>query len=346
MFAGAVREAVFSRLEVIAQIKKDYIPVALKAGTMGNPPPGVEGQIYRELLRTRAAPQGICVMNSAGKALAWTLGFDDDASVAGFFDHAKSKYDASPNAGVATERYRRFPSIRADDVPDNGVALELPGSHAADDHCPGDLRRSKGSIPGRIVGRAFGKDRKPLSDARSQDNYVEDILEITRGMQDQLLAAAAKHADGRRFEIPAALSRAFAENAYLGMLDVNPLGGDRVRAKATEETIRLWGELQGDGRVLISGRSTVRARNREDVPRDAGRKWSHFVDLRWSGFADIDEVGIREIVVSARGHEELKWGGPGSHVSPEAVRNPVAYLLGGRPLDIASPVRYGITAKR
>ena len=70
------------------------------------------------------------------------------------------------------------------------------------------------------------------------------------------------------------------------------------------------------------------------------------MNLNWHGFAQIDDQGIREIVLSARGDEKLKWGGPGSHVSPNAADNPVAHLLGGRPLDISSSVRYGITAKR
>jgi hypothetical protein len=130
------------------------------------------------------------------------------------------------------------------------------------------------------------------------------------------------------------------------MLDVNPLGGDRVRAETSEETIELWGETRGEGRMTISGNSRVRAKNRDGDPRDAGRLWSHLVDLDWRGYVEIDAQGVREIVVAANGHEELKWGGPGSHVSPESVHNPVAHLLGGRPLDIDCQVRYGMVAKR
>ena len=346
MFAGAAREAVFSKPEVIARINENFIPVALKAATMGDPPPGTEGQIYRELLRTRVAPQGICVMNSAGKVLTWSLMFDDDKSVLGFFDHSKKRYDANPDSGVDSERYMRFPSMRVDNVADNGVNLKLPSAHPAGDHCPGDLRRAEGSLAGRVVGRAYGDDGKPLSEVRTQDNYVEDIFEITKSMQAQL-SVASDNADGRRFRIPPALARELVENAYLGMLDVNPLGGDRVRAETSEESIRLYARKQDDdGRLIISGTSTVRAKNRDGAPGDDGRKWSHFVDLEWSGFADLDDQGIREIVVSARGNEALKWGGAGSRVSPDAADNPVAHLPGGRTLDINCAVRYGMTAQR
>jgi hypothetical protein len=344
VFAGAAREAVFSKPEVIAAIDKHFIPVALKAATMGNPPPGIEGDLYRELRRTQAAPQGICVMNSAGKALAWSLGFDDDESVLGFFDHAKERYDANPDRAVVAERYQRFPSVKMADVADNGAVMKIPDSHSEGEHCPGDLPLAEGSIAGRIVGRAYGEDGEPLSEVRTQENYVEDILEFTQSMQDQLLAAS-EQAEGR-FRIPHALARELVASAYLGMLDVNPLGGDQVRAETSEEVIALWGERHGAGRVILSGNSRVRAKNREGDPRDAGRLWSHLVDLEWRGFADMDGEGVREIVVVAEGHEVLQWGGPGSHVSPAAADNPVAFLLGGRPLDIASAVRYGIVAQR
>ena len=86
MFAGAAREAVFSNPDVIARIEKGFIPVALKAGKVMNPPAGIEGALYREFKRTQPAPQGICVANSSGKALVWALMFEDDPSVLKFLD--------------------------------------------------------------------------------------------------------------------------------------------------------------------------------------------------------------------------------------------------------------------
>ena len=179
MFAGAAREAVFSNPNVIARIEKDFIPVALKAGTVQNPPPGIEGRLYREFKRTQPAPQGICVANSSGKALAWALMFEDDDSVLGFFDHAKSRYEKHPAGSVDTERFRRFPKHKMDDLPGDGGVGNIPEGHGEHDRCPGHLRQSPGALSGKIVGRAYGEDGKPLSDARTQDNYVEDIFEIT-----------------------------------------------------------------------------------------------------------------------------------------------------------------------
>ncbi len=282
-------------------------------------------------------------MNSAGKVIAWVLSFDDNESVLKFLAHAKKRFADNPGSGLAAERYRRFPSLKRPDSPDNGIVLQIPKKHRPGDHCPGDLRISRDSLAGKIVGRAFGKDGQPLSEIRSQDNYVEDIIEITRSMQEQLLTASGK-AIGR-FLIPQALAREFVGNAYLGMLDVNPLGGDRVRAELLEESIQLWAQKHDDGQLVISGSSRVSSKNREGIITDTGRKWTHLVDLKWHGFIDLDTKGIREIILTAHGKEKLNWGGPGSRVSPDATRNPVAHLPSGHSLDISSAVRYGIITK-
>ena len=343
MFAGAAREAVFSNPEVVARIQKDFIPIALKAAVVQKSAAGIESEIYRQLRRTQPAAQGICTMNSAGKVIAWVLSFDDTESVLKFLAHAKKRFADNPGSGLATERYRRFPSLKRPDSPDNGIVLQLPKKHHPGDSCPGDLRISRDSLAGKIVGRAFGGDRQPLSGIRSQDNCVEDTLEISRAMQVELLMTSDKAAG--RFLIPQLLAREFVGNAYLGMLDVNPLGGDRVRAELLEESIQLWAQKHGDGQLVISGTSRVNSKNREGVVTDTGRKWNHLVDLKWHGFMNLNAEGIREIVLSARGNEKLSWGGPGSRVSPDATINPVAHLPSGHSLNISSTVRYGITAK-
>ena len=46
-------------------MSREFVPVALKAALVNNPPAGPEGDLYREIRRTRLAPQGICVANSA-----------------------------------------------------------------------------------------------------------------------------------------------------------------------------------------------------------------------------------------------------------------------------------------
>ncbi len=56
MFAGAAREAVFSKAEVIRRVNADFVPVALKAALVNQPPDGEEGLLYREIGRSKPAP--------------------------------------------------------------------------------------------------------------------------------------------------------------------------------------------------------------------------------------------------------------------------------------------------
>ncbi len=98
MFAGAAREVVFSNPEVVRRVNEEFIPVALKAAMVNNPPRGIEGALYAEIGRSKPAPQGICTVNSDGKVLAWALSFDDDRSILKFLDHVSDRYRQSPNA--------------------------------------------------------------------------------------------------------------------------------------------------------------------------------------------------------------------------------------------------------
>ena len=98
---------------------------------------GGEGRVYREIGRSKPAPQGICIINSAGKVLAWSLMFDDDQSVIAFLDHCVKRYTDSPDAQhpVAAERYFRFPSQKMNDLEDTGQALRIPQGHAHVQDC-------------------------------------------------------------------------------------------------------------------------------------------------------------------------------------------------------------------
>ena len=75
MFAGAVRETVFSRADIVRRINDQFVPVALKAALVNNPPAGMEGAFLAEISRSKPAPQGVCAANGAGKVLAWGVEF-------------------------------------------------------------------------------------------------------------------------------------------------------------------------------------------------------------------------------------------------------------------------------
>ena len=110
-----------------ARVNADFVPVALKAGLVNNPPYDEEGRLYREIGRSKVLPQGICVINSAGKVLAWTAMFDDDQSVLAFLDHCTQRFAQFPDAR------KPFPAERYPEVPER----EGPG-RSRQRQSPGD----------------------------------------------------------------------------------------------------------------------------------------------------------------------------------------------------------------
>ncbi len=342
MFAGAARAAVFSRPEVIRRVKADFIPVALKAGLVNNPPRDAEGRLYQEIGRSKPAPQGICVVNSAGKVLDWALMFDDDRSVLAFLDHACKRFRRYPDARkpVAAERYMKFPSMKLPDVKDSGKAALVPERHARGTSCPGQPLLPRGTVVARLFGRALGKDGKPLADTLRQEHYVEDRFHIGVGMQERLSEALAE-SGGRRFRVGDDLARLLVDHAYLGQLDVNPSGAPGGKSGLVQ--CEFWGRkldtpARGPVRLAIEGRSKAAGASRDGKEVD-GRRWRHDVQLSWQGRIEMRAGRITRLLLVARGREKLRWG---NQLAEMTEQGEVARLPGGHPIDLTCAVRYGI----
>src|SRR6202035_5313841 len=113
-----------------------------------------EGRLYREIRRSRILPQGICVVNSAGKVLDWVFMFDDDQSVLDFLDRARNRFAMFPDAKkpFPTERYMKFPSQKLADVEDNAKVVPIVERHPEGESCPGKPRVQQGTIIARVFG--------------------------------------------------------------------------------------------------------------------------------------------------------------------------------------------------
>ena len=348
MFAGAAREVVFSNREVVRRINEEFIPVALKAALVNNPPRGVEGELYAEIGRSKPAPQGICTVNSNGKVLTWALSFDDDASILKFLDHVVSRYKKAPDAQkpVIAERFMTFPGRKLSDVKDTGKRIMIPAQHAKHDRCPAKPALEKGTLVGRIIGRPLDDNGKPVTETLRQEDYMEARLEIPVTHQQQL-AVAVKQSDGKRFQIPDEFARSMVSHAFLGQLDVNPMGG----VPGSRNDSRRWeftGQRIDSGqpeivRVRIEGESNVKGgQDTGRNPRKDGRVWEHRVTLKWQGYADVKDNRIMQLVMIANGYEQLRWGNARFNF---LGKSDASHLMAGHPIDLEGAVRYGLVAK-
>ncbi|MDA1053589.1 MAG: hypothetical protein O3C40_24340 [Planctomycetota bacterium] len=348
MFAGAAREVVFSNPEVVRRVNEEFIPVALKAAHVNHPPSGVEGELYAEISRSKPASQGICTVNSAGKVLAWALSFDDDKSILKFLDHVSNRYRQAPDAEnpVTAERFMKFPGRKLADVEDTSRRVRIPEQHASDDRCPATPALERGTLVGRIIGRPLGEDGKPVADTIRQEHYMEARFEVPVVLQEQL-AGAVKQSAGKQFRIPGEFVRGLVTQAYLGQLDVNPLGdvpGSRNERHAWEFSGQQVPSTDPQiVRVHIHGESDVEGgQDRVLSPRTDGRLWEHRVTLHWQGYIDMKDNRITELVMVADGDERLRWGNARFNLVAESD---VEHLMAGHPIDLDGDVRYGLFAE-
>lgn len=350
MFAGAAREVVFSNREAVRRIQQDFVPVALKAALVNNPPGGVEGRLYAEIGRSKPAPQGICVANSAGKVLAWALSFDDEDSIAAFLEYAAKRYREFPDAAkpVVAERFMSFPSHKLPDVTDNGTSFTNVIQHADNDRCPARPVLERGTLVGRVIGRALDKDGRPLTETLRQEHYMEARFEIPVDVQRQFVDALRK-AHGQTFRLPDALALSLVEPAYLGQLDVQPLG----LVPGSQNDRRSWafnGQqiAPADGadanviRVRITGHSDVAGGQRTHDFRSDGRLWDHAVELDWQGYVELRGDQVTRLTLLAEGHEKLRWSNARLNLTGEVDAR---HLMAGHPIDQDCGVRYGLIAE-
>jgi hypothetical protein len=330
---------------VIRRVNAEFVPVAVKAGLVNNPPNDVEGALYREIGRSRPAPQGICVVNSAGKVLDWALMFDDDQCVLEFLDHCLKRFAAYPDAtkSFPAQRYMRFPSQKLADVEDDLKIPVMVDGHGKAERCPARRAVAPGTVVARLVGRALGSDGKPVADTACQANYVEDRFEVSLAVQ-QSLARSIVEAKGERFRLPDSFTRLLVSHAYLGQLDVTPLG-DVPGSKGDRGTFDLWAKASNAGdnliQVCFDGKSEAVGVPAAGQDGD-GRLWQHEVRLGWQGIIEIRKDRIARFLVVASGSEKLRWGNRNWDLKSRAD---VGHLPGGHAIDLNCGVRYGIVGE-
>lgn len=342
MFAGAAREAVFSRPEVIRRVNAEFVPLAVRA-PMANliDPAGneAEAQFYAQLKRTQAAPQGICVLNGDGQVLDWVLTFEKNSRIGEFLDYSlrRSREHPHSEARLTTRRYQQYPTQRMPDVIGVNRFGAIHAAHPSGEPCPA-LTRSKSAVqPGMIsvsvVGRALTSTGAPSPDTVRQERYIEDHFALPAELQ-QAITAAARH-PAERIPLPRAFGQLCATYAYLGHLDVRPLDNPRGGTGVLERSDFWAYPTQGKpGLLRVAGNTDVSG----DLGGPDGHQ--HTVRLKWEGFLNLKGQRVTRVMLLARGTERLTYGGGLPSGGDE-----VAFLPGGRRVTQNTGVRYGLIGK-
>ena len=348
MFAGAAREVVFSKPAVVQHVNENFIPVALKAAMINNPPRGPEGALYAELSRSKPLPQGICTANSVGRVIAWTVAFEDESSILKFLDHVVDRYKSGgTDEQLSAERYRRFPTQRLPDMKATTRPPTVPSGHTSNDVCPANPVVEPGTLVGRIIGRPLDAQGNPIPQTLRQEEYMEARIELSPDEQKELLRAIGK-SNGERIEIDKRFATALVHSAYLGLLDADPSG--RLPQTENQHTsMSFWAQKidtkddnAGTVRIRIEGESDIAgASSNQAAARRGGRDWQHRVKLRWQGFASLKNNRFSEIVMTAIGNERLVWQANRENITE---KDEIQQLLGGHPINLDAPVRYGLWA--
>jgi hypothetical protein len=328
-------------------VNTDFVPVALKAALVNYPANDEEGRLYREIGRSKVLPQGICVINSACKVLAWAEFFDDDKSVVAFLDHCLKRGAQFPDAKkpFPAERYMKFPSQRLPDIGDNGKAPVIVERHSEGKSCPATPRVPPGTIDARLFGRALDKDGKPVANTLRQENYVEDRFQVPVAMQASL-AMALKDAGSDRFRLADDLARLLVSHAFLGELDVNPVDSHNGSKGALKQCDFWARRVEGAGddlvRVRLEGKSQARGVQRGDEKGFADQRlWQHEVNLAWQGIIEMKKDRMSRLLLVARGSEKLKWGNVPLESELQNQRNVILEWAGRTP-NLSCEVRFGI----
>lgn len=332
---------VFSNRKVVELVNQDFIPVAVKAGHVANPGDDAEGKLLQRLRETQPAPQGIAVLNSDGDVLVWALRFEDDAEVLGFFAYAKKRFAEHPDGSqkVATQRFMIYPTQSLDEIQGATASRGAPDEHVAGEPCPYSPGYEQETVVGKIVGRRLDQTGTFVGDTIGQENYMEATVEIPVDLQVRLVEAVVR-AEGKAFRLPADLERTFVANAFMGVLDVNPLafGVERqewdfsARAEDAGEDGTIW--------LVVHGTSDVSSHDSDRDRATDGRRWSNAVKLTWKGLIQIHGERILEVRMYAQGRQKLEWGSRRFDMSAPAVRR----LPAGHHVDMDADVRFGLTA--
>jgi len=290
-------------------------------------PPSEEVRLFQRLYRSQVAPQGMCIVNAGGQALAWAMNHEENEDILSYLDYGLQRFRKNPDGQepVITERYPEYPKKRLEDFKTDARTTPIPQGHRDGESCPWRPPRPRGTVVARLFGRALDQDGKPAGETLRQSSYTEDGFDIAVKKQENLAKVFAD-AQKEPVALPLELTREWVKHAYMGVLDVQPLdnpGRSKGELKQCDFGARKVGRGKRGVLWRVEGRSEVFIDDGmvHGIPGDM-----HEVKLQWHGFIEMDGDRMIQLVLSASGKENLKF---------QSAR-------GGSRFDLAGAVRFGV----
>ena len=340
-----------SNPEVIRRINDDFVPVTL---SMQYPVKNMvtslmktdddEGMLLRSIYRSRVQPQGTRVVNSGGQVLAWTLMYDSNQSVLAFLEHGLKRFREDPDAKqpILTERYMKFPSQKLEDFKEEARLAPIAERHPEGKSCLAQFPVPAGHLNAWVFGRALDKEGKFMGPVNQQEYFAMERFTVTPETQDALAKLFAGAGTGR-VRLPDDFARQCVASAYLGNTETAPLAkGGSFQIKSDLKKCEFWARPVVNAKALdataplllrVEGQSEVVGKATTNVG-----KLLHEVKLTWEGFIEMKGDRMTRLILAARGTEKLQYG----ERLKSAPLDEVAFLAGGRAIDMACAVRYGI----
>jgi hypothetical protein len=317
-------------------LKTEFVTVAIRAADLNSPGNDGEGQLIATMAQSKVAPQGLCVVNKSGQALAWSEMFRDGHSVEAFLDRTLELFKANRNGAqtARTERYQEFPQNRVEDLPVEPRVAECT-TILQSATVP---RRIVDGMVVRLIGRALDQRGQFISDTLQQEHYVEHKIDLPRYMQQQLLRDARANGTNK-FPLPAPLAQWMMREAYLGQLDMQPMRDSDRAAVSEVRNCNLYAQRTDKNSLEISGDTEVSVKNPGRL--GDGAVYSNYIKLRWQGAVEFDDTNVISVQLLARGNEKANWAqGPDPQMCPSRD-NLLKFLMAGHQFSLDCPVVFG-----
>jgi hypothetical protein len=354
VFAGAVREAVLSREDVINKINANFVPVSVRATDLNNPPPNEEGALLRSIRPYCLEQQGMFVLNEDGQVLTAVVLFDSTRAITDYLDFSLAQFrehsQMAEPSNWSARRFAKYPSMAAPSI----AAIANRNSASDPEHAAGraclsgacqiPFSAKPAGLIVNMVARSIEANGHFSADVIHQEHYSQDQLIIPLQLQ-QYIAALVTGTTGQAVRLPDMLGQILMMHAYLGNMDVQPVSSP-MGAHSDIQACEFYAALVPGQRNIyrVYGKTNVCAQGAS--PHGAGLPGGmvNQVQLSWYGFFKLSDGQMTALSLLATGEQKLQWGALRPKLS--SADEEVNELMSGHPIDQQTKICLGFNSER